>query len=300
MIQVANAPCSWGILEFEELEGEPLGYEQVLDELRDTGYTGTELGDWGFMPTDPSALAEALGARGLQLLGAFVPVPWTNSGALAEATEVALRTATLMKEAGFPDAKIVLADDNGTDPLRTRKAGRIEEGEGWSAAQWKEASAAVNRMAQRIGEETGCRCVFHHHAGGFVETPDEVARLLELTDPDLVGLVLDMGHFAFGGGDPLKALTDFSERIWHVHFKDCDPKVAAASRREEWDYLTSVAQGVFCKLGEGSVDFPGIVETLREHNYDGWVVVEQDVLPGMGSPKECATHNRQYLKELGL
>ena len=73
MIQIANAPCSWGALEFE-LEGKSLGYEQVLSEMVETGYAGTELGDWGFMPSVPTELSSVLTNKKLQLLGAFVPV----------------------------------------------------------------------------------------------------------------------------------------------------------------------------------------------------------------------------------
>jgi inosose dehydratase len=58
MIKIANAPCSWGAFEFD-LKGEAPDYIQVLNEIAETGYAGTELGDWGFMPTDPSyALSE--------------------------------------------------------------------------------------------------------------------------------------------------------------------------------------------------------------------------------------------------
>ena len=56
-LRVGNAPCSWGMLEFEEAKGEPIAYSRMLDELVETGYTGTELGDWGYMPTDPERTA---------------------------------------------------------------------------------------------------------------------------------------------------------------------------------------------------------------------------------------------------
>ena len=57
MIKIANAPCSWGALEFElEKKSEEIGFEQVLDEIKETGYLGTELGDWGYMPTNPNLL----------------------------------------------------------------------------------------------------------------------------------------------------------------------------------------------------------------------------------------------------
>ncbi|HPE76462.1 MAG TPA: sugar phosphate isomerase/epimerase, partial [Draconibacterium sp.] len=118
--------------------------------------------------------------------------------------------------------------------------------------------------------------------------------------PEILGLCLDMGHFAFGGGDPVVALRDYYNRIWHVHFKDFDPKVGQAARENNYDYFKSVEEGVFCELGKGSVDFESIVKILNEKGYDGWIVVEQDVLPGMGSPKKCADHNRKYIKSIGL
>ena len=77
MIKIANAPCSWGALEFD-LEGNAPGYLQVLSEMKETGYAGTELGDWGFMPTIAMELREQLKEYGLQLLGAFVPVALSN------------------------------------------------------------------------------------------------------------------------------------------------------------------------------------------------------------------------------
>jgi inosose dehydratase len=113
-------------------------------------------------------------------------------------------------------------------------------------------------------------------------------------------LVLDMGHWMFGGGDPVKALRDHASRIWHVHFKDCSKELAMRARSEQWDYFTSVRHGVFCELGKGAVDFPAIARELQAMRYDGWIVVEQDVLPGMGRPKECARHNLEYITTLGL
>jgi len=123
---------------------------------------------------------------------------------------------------------------------------------------------------------------------------------LALTDPALLGLVLDMGHYKFGGGDPLTCLIKHQFRIRHIHFKDCHAEIAALSRKEGWDYFKSVGSGVFCELGKGSVDFPAIVAELKKQKYDGWIVVEQDILPGMGNPKVCAKRNRDYIQSLGL
>jgi inosose dehydratase len=133
-----------------------------------------------------------------------------------------------------------------------------------------------------------------------VETYEEVKTLMDLTDPDVLGLCLDTGHLKFGGGDPLKALLEFRNRIWHVHFKDCHPDIAERSAESGWDYFKSVQNGVFCELGKGDIDFGTITSELKISEYNDWIVVEQDVLPGMGSPKECALNNREFLRSLGL
>ena len=141
----------------------------------------------------------------------------------------------------------------------------------------------------------------YHHGGGYIETPQEIDWLLEYTNPALVGLCFDTGHYRLGGGtDPLAALQKYYDRVWHVHFKDFNPGIAAASALHQWDYFGAVSNGVFCELGKGDVPFEAIKTFLESKGYDGWIVVEQDVLPGMGEPKLCAQHNREYLKSIGL
>jgi inosose dehydratase len=299
MIKVANAPCSWGVLEFE-LEGEAAGYTQVLNEIAGTGYEGTELGDWGFMPTDPAQLRNEIHSRGLTLLGAFVPVMLKDPRAHVPGMELAVRTARLVAEAEGELPFIVLADDNGKNPERTQNAGRIHPELGLSEEEWSIFAEGAEKIAGAVKKETGLRTVFHHHCAGYVERPDEVDMLMKSTDPSLLGLCLDTGHYRFGGGDPIAGLRAHKHRIWHVHFKDCHPGIAERSRAEKWDYFTSVRNGIFCELGRGEVDFPLIKSELEKNGYDGWIVVEQDVLPGMGMPRESAQRNRDYLASIGL
>lgn len=296
---VGNAPCSWGVLEFD-LEGKAAGYAQVLDEMAQCGYEGTELGDWGFMPTDPARLRNELNIRKLKLLSAFVPVALAHSDKHATGEANALRTARLLADTAGDQCFIVLADDNGSDPVRTKNAGCIMPDQGLTQAQWQIFADGANRIARAVREQTGLRTVFHHHCAGYVETPAEVATLLKLTDSGLLGLVLDTGHYTYGGGDPLQALRDYRERIWHVHFKDCEPHIAERAHRENWDYFEAVRHGIFCELGKGSVDFRAVVKELNRNNYQGWIVVEQDVLPGLGTPLESAKRNRDYLRSIGL
>jgi inosose dehydratase len=300
-MRVGNAPCSWGTLEFEGAKADNVGYSQMLDELSETGYTGTELGDWGYMPTESTALKGELSKRGVAMLGAFVPVALKNESAHESGVTAAVRTAKLIASVASDEKPfLVLADNNGTVAERTHNAGRITANMGLSIAEWKTFTAGANRIAQAVHTATGLRTVFHHHCAGYVETPDEIARFLELTNPDTIGLVFDSGHYVFGAQDfdAVRGLERFGDRVWYVHLKDCQPDIAHQSRAHGWDYFESLRHGIFCELGNGGVDFPSMLRWLAAHKYDGFMLVEQDVLPGMGLPKESARRNREYLRSI--
>lgn len=298
-MKIANAPCSWGVLEFG-LEGKTDHYSKVLDEMTETGYLGTELGDWGFMPTDPNELKGQLQSRDLALVGAFVPVNFIDEKSHHIGAENAIKIANLLKESDPENARIVLSDDNGKNSARTTNAGRIRAEHALSNSEMERFSKGVEYVARQILDETGLISVFHHHCAGYIETPDEIESLLKHTDSELVSLCFDTGHYEFGGGNALQGLRQFSDRIKHVHFKDFDRKIYSETIKQDLDYFESVRNGIFCELGQGSIPFDTIYEELKNQSYEGWVVVEQDILPGMGSPKESALRNREYLKSIGI
>jgi len=310
-MRVANAPCSWGALEFEGLAGEEIAYEQMLDELCDTGYVGTELGDWGYMPTEPGKLKEELTMRHLSMVGAFVPVALKDADAHAGGEADALKAARLLSavkgHGNGDDAPplIILADANGTDALRTQHAGHVTADMALTPSEWKTFVQGAERIARSVRDATGLPTAFHHHCAGYVETPPEISQFLDMSSSDLIGLVFDTGHYLYGSGRTdgsivLDGLARFGERIKHIHFKDCQPQIAEQARSDDWDYFSAVRHGVFCELGQGNVPFASIADWLRTQRYQGWITVEQDVLPGMGSPKASAQRNRSYLRTIGL
>ncbi len=304
MIRFGNAPCSWGTIEGI---GSSIPYAQMLDELKASGYEGTELGDFGYMPTDASALKRELEARSLTMLGAYEGVYLRDASTHADGEARVLRNARLLKAVASsdPDSQpfVVLADDHSKDPVRFQNAGRIAPEMMLSDADWQTFAVGANRIARAVKDETGLKVVFHHHCAGYVETPDEIARLLELTDPELIGLVFDTGHYLYGSGTNeadivLDGLNRFKNRIWYVHFKDCQPEVASRARREHFNYNQSIGAGVFCELGAGVVPFQSVLGWLNATDYAGWITIEQDVLPGMGEPRESAQRNREYIARI--
>jgi inosose dehydratase len=253
------------------------------------------------MPSDPPALRGELAKRGLAMLGAFVPVALKDPSALSNGVASAVRTARLLAAvATQPLPFLVLADNNGTASHRTQRAGRITAQDGLNPSEWKTFASGAEAVASAVLAETGLKTVFHHHCAGYIETHEEIARLLDLTDPQKLGLVFDTGHYTYGsaGADAVVALYRFRERVWYIHLKDCHPGIAAQSRAKGWDYFEALRHGIFCELGKGSVDFPRLFRSLAGWNYQGYMLVEQDVLPGMGSPKESARRNRDYLASI--
>ncbi len=294
-IQVATAPVSWGVMEVEGFSGQK-SYGEVLDEMVQAGYTGTELGPYGFLPTDPKQLKSELAKRGLSLLGAFVPLPLAHVEQHEAAVQSAMEVARLLVQAGAP--YLVLAD--AMDAARMAVAGSVGDvRDGMSAQAWESAARLLTRIA-RAASALGLSAVFHHHCGTFIETPAEVDRVLAMTDPELLGLCLDTGHYFYGGGDPVDCARVYGKRIRHLHLKDVRPSVLETVRRKRIPYLDAIRAGVFCELGEGGVNLNGVIQELTAAGFSGWAVFEQDVdtsQPGC-NPVESATRSRAYLRKI--
>ncbi|MEM7335078.1 MAG: TIM barrel protein [Chloroflexota bacterium] len=298
MIKVANAPCSWGVI--ENTEGDRKTYLDVINEMSAAGYVGTELGDWGFMPTDPKILIPQLEERSLKMIASWVSVRLYDADYHEVGIEAAVRTAELLAAVGGQDCYIIIGDDHSTVPVRHDNAGRVTADLMLDDAGWDIYTSGAMRVAKAVKEATGLRSLIHHHGATYVETHQEIEKFLSLTDPDLLGMVFDTGHYMLGQGDPAEGIRKHGNRIGHVHFKDFKPEKVANADENGWGYQQLIGQGVFPELGQGVVDFTAVYQALQDINYDGWIVVEQDVLPGMGAPFESAKRNRDYLRSIGL
>ena len=261
MIRVANAPVSYGAFELTVgvLPNVPSA-DEVLDAIAAAGYEGTELGPRGYLG-EGEVLHGRLASRGLALAGAFVQLRF-GDGDLSELE------ATLDLLAGS-DAKPVLCDAGPRD----------------GAPDWSEIQRAADFARAR-----GFAPTFHHHMGTRVQSPAEIEQLLARTD---VGLLLDTGHLTAAGGDPVAALRAWRDRIDHLHVKDVRLDVI----REAADWDRAWRGGAFCELGAGDVDLDAFLAELG--GYAGWLVVEQDWVPGPDDdPKaqiEAQAGNRRWL-----
>jgi inosose dehydratase len=297
-VRVANAPCSYGAFEMTvgRLPNIPDALD-VLASMADAGYDGTELGPPGYLG-DRDSLRGRLEHSELELVGGYIPIRFSDSHALDEDIQAMEATLDLFDAAGAANARPVFADAG--SPLRAARPGAAaaDRGIGLDAAGWRRFADGVARAAE-VARRRGFEPTFHHHTSTYVEAPWEIERVLELTD---VGLLLDTGHLAIGGGDPVQGLRDWRERIDHLHVKDyrravIDGVVAdAAGMEEAW------RRRVFCELGTGDVDLAAFLAEVQAAGYEGWLVVEQDLVPAPDDdPSEtmaAQARNRSWLRDV--
>jgi inosose dehydratase len=293
-LRIGSAPISWGICEIPGW-GPQLPFERVLDEIRDAGFEGTELGPWGFLPTDPEMLAAALRVRHLAMAGAFVPLALKDPDAYAGCEKQVRETAALLHH--LRAGHILLADAG--DARRSEIAGRPEltRAHGLAPREWVGYASRLERLAQICRFDYDLIPCFHSHGGTYVEHPDEIRMLMERTDPHLLKLCLDTGHVAFGGGDPLIVARAFAPRIGHVHLKDIDMPRLRALLAEGKNYVSAAQQDVFVELGRGTLDLPALLKGLLASGYEGWIIVERDrVVQANVDTLSSARRNREYLR----
>jgi inosose dehydratase len=304
-MRVASAPVSFGVDEIMLDDAWMPEPDEMLDWMVDIGFEGTELGMPGFLG-DAAAVHERLASRRLELVGSFLPQHFSRAER-ADEDRLWLRDQLRLVMAGAPAGSkpFAILSDQFDEPDRRAFSGRIQEHpETWlSAARFDTLIDNLHRAAELCRAE-GLEPVLHPHAGTYVETADEIARVMDRIDPSLIGLCLDTGHFRFGGADPAKAADDYHELIRHVHIKDCRTSVMDDVKREGKGLEEALRRGVFCPLGEGDAGIDAVIAALRAHAFSGWLVVEQDqALRSTDTPQSVVAgqrSNREYLRRLGI
>jgi len=290
----ASAPDSWGVLDYPGPSWEQ-SYQKMLDEMAAAGYTGTELGPYGFFPTDPKILQIELTKRRLKLLGSFVPVTLSDPASANVVIEQVRKVGNLLSTLGAPF--LVLADAQSAE--RDRIAGRVpaDGSAGLNAEQWKQVAKVVAEAA-KVTAEYGLDLVFHPHISSYVETPEETERFFDVTSSSGIGLCLDTGHCAYAGGDPVAEAEKYRNILRLVHLKDLDDRVLDRVLSEKMNFEQAVEAKAFTIIGKGSIDFPAFFRVLANNNYSGWMVVEQDVKFGAADvpPAQNIAASLKYLQ----
>jgi inosose dehydratase len=285
-LRLATAPVTWGV----DVAGAPANppWRRVLDEIAASGIGALELGPVGYLPEDATLLREALRSRGLTAVGSFISEDLHDPGALREVIGMARRACRAIAAA---EGSVLVIIDRPRGQ-RAAAAGRSGASRRLEAASWYTMLGAIERVAA-IADDFGLRAAVHPHAGTYLEYEDEVDRLLEHSD---VGLCLDTGHLAYAGLVAHEAIARYGNRLAHLHLKDIDGTVLARVTRGNVGFSEAVAQGIFCPLGRGIVDLGAALEALDAVGYQGFATIEQDRVPGSGSPRQELAESLAALK----
>lgn len=292
-LRLGTAPDSWGVWFPDDPAQVP--WSRYLDEVRDAGYRLTELGPFGYLPTDPARLRDELGRRDLTLTGGTVFVALHKGpDALAQAkTDCDTEMATI----GPLGARHLVILPEGYTDLE----GKLTASPDLDDDEWRALVSGMSELGRYVMGEHGAVLTFHTHADSHVGTQGEIERFLDHTDPDTVQLCLDTGHVTYCGADNLKLIRDYPERIAYVHLKQVDVAIRERVRKESLGFAPAVRLGVMVEPPLGEPDMPELLAALGALDRELYCIVEQDLYPCEPDvPYPIALRTQEYFKTSGL
>jgi myo-inosose-2 dehydratase len=285
-IRLGANPIIWSNDDLREL-GAEIPLETCLAQAREIGFEGMELGHK--FPREPRQLAAILGRFGLACVSGWYSAQLLARDAAAELANLRPHL-DLLKSVGSP--VLVFAEVSGAvhGELRRPLSARPR----LASTQWREFGRRLTQLAAMTAAE-GVRLAYHHHMGTVVQSQEDIDALMDATGAE-VALLLDTGHAAFAGADPVVLARRYAPRIAHVHAKDLRAAVWERAKSEDWSFLRAVLEGVFTVPGDGSVSFEAVFAELR--HYSGWVILEAEQDPKKADPVTYASLGYRYLRRL--
>ncbi len=287
-VKLAIAPIAWTNDDLPELGGH-ISFEQCIDEMAAAGFTGSEIGNK--YPMDPDVLKPALEQRGLQISSAWFSTFFSEEGRGGETVDKYAEHMNFLKVMG---ARVVNVCECGH--CVQMGTGHVFDRPEYSNKQWQQVAQGLNLIGE-IALENDMINAYHYHMGTMVQNLEETDRLMELTDPGLVHLLLDTGHAHYAGDDPLSIVQKYGPRIRNIHLKDIRQEILDMVHSGKMSFLDSVKAGVFTVPGDGCIDFSPIFKALAEKGYQGWFVVEAEQDPEKANPQEYAKIARNFIRE---
>jgi len=247
---------------------------EAIEDIAAVGFHGIQLrsnciAEFG----SPAAVRDLLSQHELKLVALSSGDLLSDAGAAKRSIGEHAQHAKFLRDAGGLYLQII---DN-------RPKNRVA-----TPADYKQLGKTLTELGKRTAD-LGIPLGYHNHMGSLGQRPEELDQVMNGTDARYVKLELDIAHYFQGGGDPVKAIETFSDRLLFLHIKDVER--LSGEKDAEHSYR-------FVELGQGLVDIPSVFAALRKVNFRGWAVVELDGVPvNAHSPKEAAAANKEYLQE---
>lgn len=287
-VRIGVNPIGWSNDDLPWL-GADTPLECILREGAEIGYEGFELN--GKFPREPAQVGRVLGAHGLALVSGWYSGRLARRS-VAEEVEAIGPHLRLLSENGAD----VMVYGETADSIQGERRPLIERPYFRTPVEWRVYADKVTALA-RYTLERGVRLAYHHHMGAYVQSPADIDILIASTGEE-VGLLLDTGHCALGGGDPARVAREHLGRICHVHCKDVRAAVAELARNRCWSFPDCIMNGAFTVPGDGDLDFRAVVGTLLAGGYRGWLVVEAEQDPAVAPSASYARKGYETLRDL--
>ncbi len=292
-ITIGSAPDSWGVWFADDPAQTPA--TRFLDEVAAAGYEWVEIGPYGYLPTDPDELRDALAQRGLKVSAGTVFEDLHRPGSWDRLWTQVGDVAALTRAVGGQHLVVIPA------MWRDERTGQATEERELDAAGWAALTAGMDTLGRRVAEEYGLQVQFHPHADSHVGRQHDIERFLEATDPALVNLCLDTGHVAYFGGDSVDLITRYPERIGYLHLKQVDPVVLQRVTADDVPWRDAVALGVMTEPPLGIPDTGAVLSAVGSLGRDVFGIVEQDLYPcAPDAPLPIARRTHTHLAGCGV
>lgn len=288
-VRLGIAPIAWTNDDMTDLGSENT-FEQCVSEMALAGFSGTEVGNK--YPRDIDTLKKALELRDLSVASAWFSTFLTTKP-YEETKSEFIKHRDFLNAMG---AEVIVVSEQGHSVQGQLETPLFDKKPKFTEEEWKLLAEGLNKLGE-LAKEKDMKIVYHHHMGTGVQTEEEVDKLMNMTDENLVYLLYDSGHLKFSGEDTISVLKKYINRIKHVHLKDIRAEVVEKAINEKWSFLKAVREGAFTVPGDGYIDFEPIFKILDENKYEGWFVVEAEQDPAKANPLEYAIKARKYIKE---
>ncbi len=286
-VKLGIAPIAWSNDDMPELGGDT-SLETCLSEAREAGFTGIESG--GKFPKTSKELLPILNKYNINLCSGWYGANLLKRSVKEEMENIRAQL-DLFKDCNAPC--IVFAEV--TNSIQADEKKPLSRRPKLDKDDWKKFCEKINEVGKRLNGEN-MPLAYHHHMGTVIQSHEDTERLMNETN-DTVKLTIDTGHMLFAGGNSLKIIRDFKEKIAHVHCKDMREKVLNKSLSGDLSFRHAFLEGAFTVPGDGCIDYRPIFNELVKNDYQGWLVVEAEQDPKKANPFEYAKIGFNYLKK---
>jgi inosose dehydratase len=291
-LKLGISPINWVNEDVLEL-GDHFTCEDLLRDFSSLGFTGTE--NSRKFPKDTAVLKKVLDEKGIQLTSQWKGVLFADPARRVTELAAYRNHVKFLRDMG---SKVVVTCELGGSIIGDiRRTKGVTEVLPPSDSEWRLIAQGLNQAGE-ICRAYGMKLVYHYHVGTAVERPEEIDRLMRMTNPELVYLLYDTGHAYYGGSDPLALLDKYVDRIAYVHLKDVRKPVLDKVRSETIAFQQAVVEGVFTVPGDGCIDFKPILKRLFEAGYDDWMIIEAEQNPYTANPYDYALKSKRYLEQI--